>query len=363
MKKRPEAHKQPRPAEVAAAWAREILDHGRKGAHVMADWHKQNRSVPDRIFAEMVESLRRRLHTGNPAAETPCRWPDWLQERLQQAWGERTETLLAALAAPPPLFLRPHALRTDTAALASLLAADGIPTSPIASPQLPASGQPPALRVDEAGRARIFRCQAFKDGLFEIQDLHAQAVVPLLQAKPGQTVIDACAGEGGKTLQLSGCMDNRGRIRAFDPNPHKLELLRKRARRAGCFNIEARETPTGPANRRLKGSADAVLIDAPCSATGVIRRHPEIKWKLQPEDIEELRGLQLELLCRYAAWTKPGGRILYCTCSLLPDEGEHVVAAFLNTAGDRFRLLGEKRWWPGNDAGDGFYTALLEHFP
>ena len=344
----------PEPEQVAAEWAREILDHGRKGAHVMASWHKQNRTVPEPVFGRMVESLRRRLHAGNPATEAPARWPDWIRERLQSAWGARSADIIRALESSAPLFLRVNSLRTDPAALTASLAAEGITVTAT-------SHFPSAMRVAESGRAGIFRCQAFKDGHFEIQDLHAQAIVPMLQVKAGQTVIDACAGEGGKTLQLAACMENRGRIRAFDPNPRKLEQLRLRARRAGVFNMEARETPTGPAARRLKGTADAVLIDAPCSATGVIRRHPEIKWKLRPEDIAELAALQGELLTRYAAWAKPGGRVLFCTCSLLPEEAEHVVAAFLQNNPERFRLIEEHRWWPDIDAGDGFYAALLEH--
>jgi len=341
---------------VINSWISEVLNDGRKAPQVTLHWRKRNLDLPEDAYVDWVRLFRQRLHSGGRTADRGAAagpwqdWPEWLAQRLQAAWGERAAGIASRLTEEAPLFVRANTLRCSPADLQTRLAAESIGARAL---------NHACLRLEPAGRSRIFRSAAYREGLCEVQDEHSQEIALLLDAKPGESVIDACAGEGGKTLQLAALMANRGRLRAFDPNTLKLEQLRRRARRAGCHNIEARETPTGPTARRLRASADAVLIDAPCSGTGVIRRHPEIKWRLTAEQLEELTRLQAEILARCASWAKPGGRVVYATCSLLPEEGEAIIAAFLDQSAGAYEKVSERRWWPEQRGGDAFYAALL----
>jgi 16S rRNA (cytosine967-C5)-methyltransferase len=174
-------------------------------------------------------------------------------------------------------------------------------------------------------------------------------------------VVDACAGGGGKTLHLAAMMENKGSIIALDTQGWKLEELRKRARRAGASNIETRSIESKKTIKRLYNTADRLLLDVPCSGLGVLRRNPDAKWKLQPEQIDQLRQTQQDILQSYAPITKPGGRMVYATCSILPSENQDQIQTFLaSSTGKDFKLISDQKILPQDDGFDGFYMALLE---
>lgn len=280
--------------------------------------------------------------------------PDWLDELGAAELGARWDTTLHWLNRPAPVVLRVNRLKTDRRALQAALKTEDIETQP--------AGDGEALLLTE--RQNVFRSKAFKAGLFEVQDFNSQLVAPLLQPQPGMRVVDACAGGGGKTLHLAALMQNRGSLIALDTLSWKLDELRARARRAGATNIETRPIDTRKVIKRLYGSADRLLLDVPCSGLGVLRRNPDSKWKLSPEFIDNLRATQQEILQIYSPIVKPGGRMVYATCSILPSENERQVQRFLQSeAGKNFTLLEEKRILPQDNGYDGFYMALLEANP
>jgi len=172
-------------------------------------------------------------------------------------------------------------------------------------------------------------------------------------------VVDACAGSGGKTLHLAALMQNKGRIIAMDTFERKLEDLRKRASRAGADIIETRAITSTKVIKRLSGQADRLLLDVPCSGLGVLKRNPDTKLKLQPDDIDKVRKIQSEILASYPNMVKPGGLMVYATCSVLPSEDEEQVRNFLKNNSSNWDLLEEKRLWPATDGFGGFYMALL----
>jgi 16S rRNA (cytosine967-C5)-methyltransferase len=197
-------------------------------------------------------------------------------------------------------------------------------------------------------------------GLFEVQDASSQMVSEFLGVQPGMRVVDGCAGAGGKTLHLAALMKNKGRIIAMDVKEKKLAELKKRASRADVRIIETRAIDSSKVVKRLKDTADRLLLDVPCSGLGVLRRNPDSKWKLTPEEIERVKTLQRDILSNFSDITKAGGKMVYATCSILPSEGEEQVRWFLEQTGDKWELLGEKRYSPDVYHADGFYMALLQ---
>ncbi|MFN4235465.1 MAG: RsmB/NOP family class I SAM-dependent RNA methyltransferase [Bacteroidia bacterium] len=208
-------------------------------------------------------------------------------------------------------------------------------------------------------RINIFRLEAFKNGWIEIQDASSQLVAPFLDVKPGMRVVDACAGAGGKTLHIGTLMKNKGKIIAMDTEEWKLKELRKRSSRNGIDIIETKLIDSQKTIKRLKESADRLLLDVPCSGLGVLRRNPDAKWKLSPEFIEEVKQKQQDIISNYSEMLKPGGKMVYATCSILPSENQEQVKAFLNK-NSNFKLLEEKIILPSTSGFDGFYMALLE---
>lgn len=279
--------------------------------------------------------------------------PDWLDRLGAESLGEEAWTReLEALNQQAPVVLRTNTLRTTPEALRAQLQKEGFPTDFI-------PGYPLALKLRE--RANVFRTQAFRDGWFEVQDASSQKVAPFLEAGPGMRVIDACAGAGGKTLHLAALMENKGQLLALDVYPAKLEELRRRARRAGAHNIEPRAITSSKVIKRLEGTADRVLIDAPCTGLGVLRRNPDAKWKLDPAFVEAVCQTQRDLLREYSRMVKPGGKVVYATCSILPAENHLQVAEFLEgEAGKGFRLVKEEAVFPSREGFDGFYMAQME---
>lgn len=278
--------------------------------------------------------------------------PDWLDDLGQAEVMDRWDETLRWLNRPAKVVLRTNRLRTTPTELQEALRAEQVDTQ-----WLPNSD---ALVLNI--RKNVFQTSVFRKGWFEMQDYSSQLVAPLLAPEPGMRVVDACAGGGGKTLHLAALMQNKGSLIALDTQAWKLEELRNRARRAGATNIETRAIESRKTIKRLYGSADRLLLDVPCSGLGILRRNPDAKWKLRPEQIEQLRATQQEILQSYSAITKPGGQMVYATCSILPSENQDQIEKFLNSdAGKNFILLKERRILPQDDGFDGFYMALLEH--
>lgn len=275
---------------------------------------------------------------------------DWMTEEWLGRWPEEAEALLAALNRPGPVCLRVNTLKTDRAACRERLAAEGIEAADLPSPDT-------ALAVSK--RFNQNASPAFKEGWYEIQDAGSQMVSLSCAVAPGQTVVDACAGAGGKTLHLAALMENRGRIVAVDTDPVRLKELRIRASRAGVTIASAvSKKEFDPA--ALTGKADAVLVDAPCSGSGTIRRNPSLKWRVSPEDVARYAARQASLLRFHAPLVRPGGRLVYSTCSLFRAENEEVIEAFL-ASDSGFRPVAEPRTLlPHRDGTDGFFIAALE---
>ena len=278
--------------------------------------------------------------------------PDWLDTLGEESLGADLWTKeLKALNTQAPVVLRANRLLTDLQGLAEKLRNEGIQTESLPD-------NPDALILRE--RQNVFRTKAFQQGLFEVQDASSQLVAPFLQVEPGMRVVDACAGAGGKTLHLAALMENKGQLLALEIYPSKLAELRKRAKRARAHNIETRLIDSSKVVKRLKDSADRVLIDAPCTGLGVLRRNPDAKWKLQPEFVESVCLTQGELLQQYSKMVRPGGILVYATCSILPRENADQVQHFLHSpAGSAFRLEEERSLLASRDGFDGFYMARL----
>ena len=276
--------------------------------------------------------------------------PDWLDELCIKEIGSRWEKEIHALNQPAKVVLRVNTLKTSRQHLKKLLAVDGIETEAL-------KNYPNALVLAE--RKNVFLTEAFKKGMFEVQDASSQLVAAFSEVEPGQRVIDACAGAGGKTLHLAALMQNKGQIIALDIYGNKLKELKRRAKRAGAHNIDTRTIESSKTTKKLKNTADCVLLDAPCSGIGVLRRNPDAKWKLQPEFLENLKTTQAEILSAYSKMVKTGGKLIYATCSILPSENEKQVEQFLKN-NTEFKLINENKVSPENSGFDGFYMALME---
>ena len=279
--------------------------------------------------------------------------PDWMDTLCEKALGEKLWTAeIAKLNEPADVILRTNTLKTTREKLRKALLDEDILTETI-------KGYPLALKLPE--RANVFVTQSFKDGLFEVQDASSQLVAELLDVQPGQRVVDTCAGAGGKSLHLAALMENKGQLIAMDIYGSKLKELKRRARRNGAHNIEPREITSTKVIKKLYDSADRVLIDAPCTGLGVIRRNPDTKWKLQPEFLEKITKTQQEILRSYSKIVKSGGKMVYATCSILPQENNDQVNSFLaSEEGSMFTLTKEKKIFASKSGYDGFYMALLQ---
>lgn len=278
--------------------------------------------------------------------------PDWLDELGEKELGKKWDKEIAALNQQADVVLRVNTLKTTVENLQNELADLEIETETI-------KGYPDALKLKERGN--VFTTVAFKNGHFEVQDASSQRVAQILDAKPGMRVIDACAGAGGKSLHIATMMENKGQLIAMDIYESKLNELKRRAKRNEIFNIETRVIDSTKVIKKLIDKADKVLIDAPCSGLGVLKRNPDSKWKLQPEFLDNIRATQKELLDSYSRMVKPGGQLVYATCSILPSENEKQVKAFLaREEGKDFTLLTEEKILPSKSGFDGFYISLLQ---
>lgn len=277
--------------------------------------------------------------------------PDWLQTLGSQELGEKWEAEIHALNEEAEVVLRVNTLKTTRERLKNLLEADGIRSYLV-------KGYPDALVLEE--RQNVFRHPSFKEGLFEVQDASSQLVAAALQVEPGMRVIDACAGAGGKSLHLAALMGNKGKVISMDVEEWKLQQAKLRARRNGVSIFEPKIIEGSKTIKRLKESADRLLLDVPCSGLGVLRRNPDTKWKLSLESLEKVQKTQQELLQAYPSMLKKGGQLVYATCSILPSENEEQVKKFLESeAGKDFELVEDKKVLAQESGFDGFYIARL----
>jgi 16S rRNA (cytosine967-C5)-methyltransferase len=279
--------------------------------------------------------------------------PDWIDELgIKELGLETWEKELSAQNKQAEVILRVNTLKTTKDVVHSILMDLDIETHAV-------EGYDDALVLNE--RANVFMTQAFRDGMFEVQDASSQLVAYFLDVAPGMRVVDTCAGAGGKTLHLASLMENKGQLIAMDLYESKLKQLKLRAKRNGAFNIEPRVIESTKTIKKLHGTADRVLIDAPCSGLGVMKRNPDSKWKLQPEFIDNIKKIQAEVLENYSKIVKPGGKMVYATCSILPSENEEQIKHFLTTeSGKNFTFIKDKKILSYESGFDGFYMAQLE---
>jgi len=273
--------------------------------------------------------------------------PDWLWERLEATHGARTDAIAAALLQPSPIDIRVNRLLGKADVLRRLLAQRGIETEAIDS-------VPTGLRV--AGRPNLEQLDLFQQGWFEIQDAGSQWIADSCAAKRGQLVIDFCAGGGGKALAMAARMRNLGKVLAFDTAGERLARLEPRAVRARTSIVEPMRID-GLTDRRLeryRSRADVVLVDAPCSGTGTLRRSPDLKWRLSPARLQTQVEEQQAILRAAAALVKPGGTLVYATCSLLQEENEQQVARFEQVGFNRTRMAA---WLPDEGPSSSFFLA------
>jgi 16S rRNA (cytosine967-C5)-methyltransferase len=281
-----------------------------------------------------------------PPADPAIRFslPDWLWATIAREAGAEALALADALNLPGPVCLRPNLLRTTPAALAAQLAAEGVAA-------VPGRLVPSALLVTSP-RPNIYGLAAWREGLLEVQDEASQLAGGAAAARPGEAVLDLCAGAGGKALLLAGAVGSSGLVCACDVDAERLRRLGARARRAGAERIvrlAGRAPPQG-------FSADVALVDAPCSELGALRRGPDLRFRLDPASFAGLPALQRALLARAAAHVRPGGRLVYATCTFRREEDEDVAEAFERDHPDLGRDM-STRTWPHRDGCDAFFVA------
>ncbi len=299
--------------------------------------------------------------------------PDWLANPLRESLGEGFWPLVDELAQAAPLDLRVNVMKAKRDEVQAALAEAGIEAEPT-----PFS--PWGLRIH--GKPALSKLPLFTQGLVEVQDEGSQLLAALVDAKRGEMVVDFCAGAGGKTLALGAAMRNTGRLYAFDVSGHRLESLKPRLARSGLSNVHPAQIAHERDDRikRLAGKIDRVLVDAPCSGLGTLRRNPDLKWRQSPKALEELQAKQTAILAGAARLLKSGGRLVYATCSLLAQENERVAEAFTAAHGGDFvpmeaglaleaARVGDPaalvagpylRLWPHRHHTDGFFAAVWQ---
>lgn len=325
----------------------------RLGSKLLNVWHLFHKLELPKMQYSLPVDAERLAERIEQAKSNPVLWdgcPEWLDAMGQAQLGASWEKERAALSTPPKRFLRVNGLKVSRDELAQKLAAEFVTTQTV-------EGVDSALEV--TSDSALFRTNCFKDGLFEQQDAGSQRVAAALDAKPGMRVIDACAGAGGKTLHIAAQMQGKGRLLAMDVEQWKLDNLKERARRNGAHNIETRLIVGSKTIKRLKLSADRVLLDVPCSGLGVLKRNPDAKWRDTAERLPVLMELQKHILSSYSRMVKVGGIVVYATCSIFPCENRGQVDAFL-AENPNFRLLEDETISPADTGFDGFYLAKLE---
>lgn len=276
--------------------------------------------------------------------------PDWLDELCYSQLGDTWDEELSALNQQANVVLRVNTIKISRDELAEKLMEDNITTSIV-------EDVPTALVLMD--RQNIFTNKYFKEGFFEVQDASSQKVAMMMKLTPGLRIVDACAGGGGKSLHIATLMQNKGRVIALDTNFKKLDQLKQRARRNSISIIETKVIDSTKVIKRLSNSADRLLLDVPCSGLGVLRRNPDAKWKLSSEKIFELIEIQKNILQNYCNIVKPGGFLVYSTCSILPSENQTQIENFLQN-NSNFFLEYSIIISPSRSGYDGFFICRLK---
>jgi 16S rRNA (cytosine967-C5)-methyltransferase len=279
-------------------------------------------------------------------------YPDWLDDfAVKQLGEENWEAISKALNKDPKLYLRVNTLKISRDELLGKMKKEGVEVFAVKDVS-------DAIYVKVY--ANVFNMEMFHEGLFEVQDISSQRVAIFADVHPGMRVADACAGNGGKTLHLGTLMKNRGKIVAMDVAQNKLDELRLRCNRNGVDLVEVKKVTATESLENMNESFDRVVLDVPCTGTGVLRRNPDIRWRLYPDDVEQMMKEQKEILNRYSALVKKDGKLIYATCSIFPCEGEDQIRNFLASHSDLWELEEEIRTNPVFEDGDGFYFAKLK---
>ena len=359
-------------------WLQHLVQDGRGPLErrlVLAAWQGDARTLQVALEPHEVQWLAGLA--GAPPADAPDKLrhnlPDWLADALQrQLDAAEFQRLAQALLEPAPLDLRVNTWKAKREDVLRELAALGL--------QVAATRYSPwGLRV--SGRPALLDTPAFRSGHFEVQDEGSQLLAALLDAKRGEMVVDFCAGAGGKTLALGALMRNTGRLYAFDTSGHRLDAIKPRIARSGLSNVHTVQIAHERDDRvkRLAGKIDRVLVDAPCSGLGTLRRNPDLKWRQNPQTVGEMQDRQVAILNAAAALVKPGGRLIYATCSLLQLENDDVAQSFeraqqafepvpAQQALEMARIeptadMGQDsrlRLWPHRHGTDGFFAAVWQ---
>jgi 16S rRNA (cytosine967-C5)-methyltransferase len=309
----------------------------------------------------------RGAHTQMPP-HAKLNYPQWLEPYLKESLGEDFEPALKALSEQASTDLRVNTLKTTREELQKNLQEEGFETIPTPMSSI-------GLRLPK--RMPIFTSQYFKAGHFEVQDEGSQLVALLVDAESGQKIIDFCAGAGGKTLAIAAAMKNKGRILAWDNSEKRLSQIKERLRRAGVDNVQTHvlSSEHDAFIKRHKETANRVLVDAPCSGSGTWRRNPDLKWRFTQKDLDEMLVLQQSILQSASRLVKPGGRLIYATCSIFKNENDDQIERFLKSV-NHFRVVCAQKIWdktsdggsapsylhvtPHQDGVDGFFAAVLE---
>ena len=289
--------------------------------------------------------------------------PLWLARRWTTRFGlETCLTLLDSINSIPPITIRANTLKTDRATLAAALK-EQVETI------LPTVHAPDGLSVTRP-KTPLHLTDSFKEGLFQVQDEATQIITTLVDPKPGERILDACAGLGGKTGHMGQIMDNLGEIQAWDLDERKLTVLEREMKRLGIFNVTVKTMDALKNNPKERGKPfDRILVDAPCTGLGVLRRNPDARWSRTQKDISRLAAIQKKILNNIADLVKPGGIIVYAVCSCEPEENEQVIAHFLKTRKDFFPVSnthpladqdGIFRTYPHTLGMDGFFSATMK---
>lgn len=351
-----------------------LLVHWRKSAEDIASWFEGDKHAPSPLTDAEQQSAASRKLSGAPdwvRADVP----EWVEPLMRANFDDDVIIEGQALAQRPPIGLRVNTLKGNTTNSAKALSRF--------SPK-PTKLAPNGLVLDPPkGFGRTPNIQsdgAYQKGHVEIQDEGSQIAAHLVFAQPGEQILDYCAGAGGKTLALAACMENKGQIFAYDADRSRLASIYERIKRAGCRNVQVRE-PGVDALKGLEGKMDRVVIDAPCTGSGVWRRRPDAKWRLTPEALEKRMEEQRQVLAEASKFVKPGGYLCYITCSVFAEENEGQVYGFLEDNSDKFEILSAGEVWqdlfgfdaaqpwssdecsvtltPATTGTDGFYFAVM----
>ncbi len=316
-----------------------------------AQWRRGGLEVPEWWTWDgcgVAEMASREAELANQPRAIRESVPDWLDALCEQELGAAWDAELAALNRRARVFLRVNPLMATVDEAIAWLGAEGVSVERV-------EGAPDALVLPEG---KTLPKPLALDGRVEIQDAGSQQIVPLLEVEPGMRVVDTCAGAGGKTLQLAGAMRNSGEILALDTAERKLVELKKRVGRSGARNVRIEPWQSNTLRQR-SGWADRVLVDAPCSGLGTLKRQPDLKWRLTAGSLRKTLELQASLLDRYHHLLKPGGVMVYATCSVLPSENGGQVRALLERGSPKV-IDAELKVSPAATGWDGFYAARLK---